>query len=329
MNRKLFWAVAPLAIGVTLCIAAEDKDLPLSDPLSTPWLTTTFREVVPVGSWNLHGDIFVTNNWGGYDGKGHFINQPDFWVINPRLFFCFGLTEVIDFQVSPQWVWNTTQGIWGSSIGDLPVGFDIEIVRRSVWRGVPSVTLTVLETFPIGKYQKFHPHRQGVDQTGGGTYATSIDLVIYQLWMVTGGEDEEGHFLSTSLDLGYTITTPVYVKGFNSYGGGYGTKGKVFPGNSFTTIFNFQYTFYKNWLFSLDTTYIYTGKTRFSGKVGALETGEAASVSSPSTQQLTFSPLIEYDVDENVSFLLGVWFSLWGRNADSFLGGSFSVDLYY
>ncbi len=321
--------VAFLTLLSSYVVSAQRSVPEITDALSTPWLTTTFREVVPVGSWNLNAYIFATNNRGQYSGKGRFIKQPDFWVINPGVFFAVGLTEKIDFQITPQWFWNVTEGISGNNIGDLPLGLDIQLVDRCSYAGIPSIMLTILETFPTGSYQNLHPHGELTDQTGVGTYATSIDVVFYQLWVVLRNGSTEGNFLSTSLDLGYTINPALHVKGFNYYGGGYGTDGKVYPGNSFTTIFNFQYSFNQYWVFSLDTTYIYTGKTKFSGELGVLDTGEPASMAYPATQQLTFAPLIEYDFSQSVSLLLGLWFSAWGRNSTSFIGGTFNLDLYY
>ena len=109
----------------------------------------------------------------------------------------------------------------------------------------------------------------------------------------------------------------VHVHGLNSYGGGPGTHGKVRRGHAYSFDFGYEFSFTQRWVLALDVVYNYAQKTRFSGRA-------TAPVGGPFSDQLSLAPAIEYNVNENLGFLGGVWFTVWGRNSLNFLSGIFS-----
>ncbi len=116
------------------------------------------------------------------------------------------------------------------------------------------------------------------------------------------------------------------MKGFNIYGGGYKTRGKVYPGNAFSAILSFEFTFNEHWVFALDNVYTHANKIRFSGNPGFLVPDLVPStVGGPSTEQLSFAPAIEYNFSSHLGMIAGSWFSAMGRNSLEFRSGIISV----
>jgi hypothetical protein len=298
---------------------------PTEQEILAPWLTGPLLQGIPAGASTVSLYLFATTNTGFYNEKWHFSKQPMFYSINPELFAVFGLNSWMGFQMTPQLVWNITQNQSSINFGDLPMGLDIQLVDKCRFVYFPGVKLSLLETFPTGIYQDLKPSKLGTDATGLGTFITEIDLTFNKTWLIKPQE----HFLNTFITLGYGLNTPVDVRGFNAYGGGYGTEGTVRPGNYFLIIFSFEYSFNKQWAFTMDTEYIYTNKIGFSGDVGVLASGAPAVIAFPSAEQISFTPAIEYNFNDSLGLLAGVWFTAWGRNTTAFISGSFNLNYFY
>jgi hypothetical protein len=86
-------------------------------------------------------------------------------------------------------------------------------------------------------------------------------------------------------------------------------------GSSYSADFGYEFSFTQRWVFALDVVYNYNQKTTFSGRSGGSPVG------GPFSDELSLAPAIEYNVNENLGFLGGVWFSVWGRNSLDFVSG--------
>ncbi len=162
------------------------------------------------------------------------------------------------------------------------------------------------------------------DQTGLGTFGTTFDLVLYKVYHLRGH-----HFLSTTYSAAYTVTTPVHLHGFNIYGGGFGTNGKALPGNSFQGIISFELTLDQNWVLAIDNVYTHTDRTEFFGTVGTAVDGSDATVGTPSSEQISLAPAIEYNFSSHFSITAGCWLTVWGRNSTQFRSGVINLAYTY
>ena len=95
-------------------------------------------------------------------------------------------------------------------------------------------------------------------QTGAGSYNTNLSFNISKvLWWVTL------HPMNFRVSLNYSLPALVGVKGFNAYGGGTGTDGRVHPGIPSKAILGMNTASRKNgsqlWILSMSIT----GKQRF------------------------------------------------------------------
>ena len=85
---------------------------------------------------------------------------------------------------------------------------------------IPSMKFSIRETCPTGKYRNLSPEKGPVEVGGLGSWSTSFIFVAGRLIHLSGA-----HYLTVRFNAAYTIFAPVHVKGFNTYGGGYGTNG--------------------------------------------------------------------------------------------------------
>ena len=134
------------------------------------------------------------------------------------------------------------------------------------------------------------------------------------------------HYLRPRLNLTWIVPAPVHVKGFNAYGGGFGTNGKVYPGQIFNPILSFEYTFTQNWVAAIDIQYIYGFKDRFSGKRGRNKDGTKANVGHDPLQQFSLAPALEYNFSAALGIIAGVWFTVAGDHSSDFVSGVIAIN---
>jgi hypothetical protein len=292
-----------------------------------PWyagpLLTGSATMMPPGSFNIQPYVFVTKNYAAWDHDRKTIHPPQRKIVNPALNgFQIGITDWMDALVTAQAFMQWQEGHRGTGWGDSSFGLGFPLLRQDLYK--PGIKLVISETFPTGRYQKLNPHKGGVDATGAGSYQTAIGLRVAKIFFWS-----YKHPLALRWAYNYVIPSNVHVKGFNAYGGGYGTKGTVHVGNSQQANFAFEYSFTQRWVFANDFVYTWGNKTTFHGNPGTNADGTPAAVGGGSNDQLSLAPAIEYNPNPNLSFLGGVWFDVYGRNTSKFVSGIVSVEYTY
>ena len=86
-------------------------------------------------------------------------------------------------------------------------------------------------------------------------------------------------------------------------------------GPLYSADFGYEFSFSQSWAAALDVVYTYTQKTNFTGRAGTSATGAPNVVGGPFSDQLSLAPAIEYNVNSNIGFIGGVWFSVWEKLA--------------
>jgi hypothetical protein len=297
-------------------------------PAATPWLTGPL--IAPVGVAVTKGHYtfqpyftsgFVT---GAYNGHWKPVSKPNFYNVFLQFLALIGLTEFMDIQIFPGVLFNSTQGKSSTRFSDFPVTLDFQLVRANRFKWFPGIKLSITETFPTGKYQKLGLNKHDTDVSGLGSFSTAPGIVFYKIYHLS-----KQHFLSMTASFEYTYFVPVHVKELNVYGGGKGTRGKVYPGNLSIAIVSFEYTLTQNWALALDNVYTHVDKDRFRGNPGVNADDTPASVGRHSSEVPSFAPAIEYNFSENLGLIAGVWFSAAGRNFLEFRNGIVSFVASY
>lgn len=293
------------------------------DKVEAPWFTGPIfaptSVTIPPGHYNLEPYIFVVANTASYNNDWKSIHRKTFWSSYFQPLVQFGITEWMDSQFYPTLYYNYTKGAGKWVFGDLPIQIGIQLYKNS---GGPTDWITTLklnlkETFPTGKYQKLDPKKLGTDEGGQGSWQTAAQIVWGNL-MYLG----KGHFLSTRVSFQYNLPAPVHVKNLNAYGGGPGTDGTAYPGQSYFVDIAGELSLTQNWVFAIDILGNWTTKSRFKGKTLVKNT-------LPASVQYSLAPAIEYNWNANLGIIFGPWFTVAGRNTFKFTSGIFALNYYH
>lgn len=305
-----------------------------------PWLTgpllASSGNIVPVGHINFQPYIVATARTSFYNNDWQSDAIDTLWNLQFRTPLWIGLTEWADFKISPVWNWNERNGIQQWTLGDFGLQLDIQLHKDTLpyknW--LPSVKVSIRENFPTGKYQKLNPNKFGTDSNGRGCYTTFFSLNMSKLIYLY-----DTHFLNLFFDIGYGLPTKVHVKGFNAYGGGYGTDGVVTPERTFFAVFAAEYSLSRHWAVACDVLATVVSSTGFSGYVGMIPgtptdediepMGIPAVNDNQAGIQYTVSPAIEYNWSENLGLIVGAWLSFAGKNSSHFTSGVISLNYYH
>lgn len=311
------------------CLFGDKVIVPKAIPeIENPWLTgpliTPSSVVVPVGHMNFEPYVYVVANTGAYDRDGNAKKREILWVNSFQPVCEIGITSWMDCQFNPILYYNYTQHKANWAFGDFLFQFDWQLFTprpMDDWR--PYVKLTLGELFPSGKYRNLDPKKKGTDVSGGGSYQTFMAIVfgkLFHLWDV--------HFMTARLNLQYTLPSATYLKGFNAYGGGYGTKARFFPAQNFEFDFGVEITLAKRWALACDLVGTLAGKTHFSGDPGKNADGTKAALGTRSSAQFSLAPAIEYNWSANLGIIGGGWFTFAGRNSARFWSSVFALNYY-
>lgn len=316
---------SPAAIEKELVDA--EKEFSDAKKMFNPWYTGPLlapsATLIEPGSYNIQPYLFTTWNYGKYQQSGKMERSPTLFQIYPQMPFQFGITSWMQGVITLKAQYNKENGRSFFDFADLPISLGFPLLKQGPY--VPAILFSIQEVFPTGKYQKLNPTKNGIDATGSGAYVTNFYLnfgkVVWWWWL--------SHPMAFRLSLEYSVPSNVNVKGFNAYGGGYDTLGKVHPGQTFSADFGYEFSFTQHWALALDIVYNYSFKTTFNGYPGRVAkdiNADLASVGGPYNDQLSLAPAVEYNWNENLGLIVGAWFTLWGRNSTAFASGVFSLE---
>ncbi len=284
------------------------------------WLTgtllTPFEEAIPKGSYVFDFYFYNTADIGEYNSHWHTISSRNYYSLIPSIYFFYGITDRLTLSFFPAVQYTTTDGTSGFGFQDLPCALSYQILQRNTWDYFPGILLSIMETFPAGKYKNLNPHKLYTDQTGDGSFITTFVLTFYDVYCLGG------QYFAPYIDIEYDLWSNISVTGYNTYGGGYGTHGKLSGGDNLDFYFGFEYSFTRHFVLSFDFEYTHKNRLSFSGKQTAF-TGRASS------EQFSIAPAIEYDFNEYFGINTGLWFTLAGRNTPQFVSGIVNFSSFF
>ena len=302
-------------------LSQAEKDFAIAKKMFNPWyggpLITGSGATLPQGLVNVQPYLYYTVNYAAFDENRKSISIKNITEINPKLNLAVGITDRIDIGILIDWL-HLKRGLESSNhVADTTIGLDIGIIKETPF--IPGLKFSISESFPTGKYEKFDPLKAAFESSGSGSYETSFALTTSKVvwWSLL-------HPMVFRFSVNYTIPTKVNVSGFNSYGGGFGTKGTVTPGNAFFLSFGYEFSVYQKLVLALDIAYEYDHSSSFKGTNGTI-LGFPAPVGGRSKDVLSLAPAIEYNFSENLSLISGAWFSVRGRNTANFATGIVSL----
>lgn len=283
-----------------------------------PWFTgpllTPSAHIVAYPHYNFEMYWFFTKNDGLYanDWTTKKISNP-LHQINGQLQMQFGLLKWLDLCLIPQIFYNSRQdigGVW--AFGDFPIRCSLQVRPDPL-----PVRLSIVETLPLGQYRYLQPKLRGLDAGGMGTFATSINIHISKLFLL-----KHERYLATRFFSGYTYKSPVHVRGVTTYGGDQTTKGKVFPGNSINIVCGMEMQITNYFVFAMDVENSIVFPTKFIGKTILPISNNLLS------STFSLAPAIEYNLNEIIGIIAGIWFSIAGKNSTRFFSWVVAINIY-
>lgn len=316
----LFTQETPSPEQVQLQLQQAEADFQKAQTMFSPWYTgpliTPGVAMMPPAHANVQPYLFLMDNYAAFNEDRKSVDLPSsLFQMKSSTSLQTGITDNMDINFV-----FTGQGNWqhhhcGGGFSDLQVVAGFLIYTQSIY--VPAAKLTITQTFPTGKYKRLDSFL--VDSTGAGAYSTQFGLGFSKIifWWTP-------HPLHLRCFFGYSLSTVVNVSGFNSYGGGYGCRGRVRPGNVFTFDFGAELSLTQRWVAALDVVYSATDATKFHGNPGVLKNGTPSVVGTGYADNLSLAPALEYNFNPNMGLIAGAWFSVYGRNSLNFAGGIIS-----
>ncbi len=281
-----------------------------------PWYTgpliTPAPGMMPPGKGNIQPYLFFEGTYATFNKNRKSVSLPhNKYFIELTSGMAFGITDSVDCGVTPSAIVNRQKGQTGGGFNDLTANLGFLITPETLY--IPGMKFTITETFPTGKYNNLSLNGLGLDSTGGGSYQTEFGFAIAKLlwWFYE-------HPVKLRYFVGYTVATPVHVKGFNTYGGDITTRGTVHPGNTLATDFGIECSLTQHLVLALDTVYTAQNRTKFNGST-------ISPVGGGYNDNLSFAPAIEYIWSPDLGIVFGSQFSVYGRNSANFANGQFSV----
>jgi len=293
--------------------------------LFTPWRTgpllTPGAHVSSPGSLGVQPSIHVRKTFAKFDPLRHLKRlSDDIWTVQPTLLIQMGWLSWLDFSINTGAFYTTQAQERAFHWGDSSLALGIQLLEEH--DSLPAVKLSVTESFPLGKYEKLDPRKKGIDATGSGSYITKLGLDFSKEF-----DCFSAHPVVCSVAFSYDIPTSAHVRGYNTYGGGEGTKGSVKVGHTTEIGAGIELSLTQEWVFALDIAYTHSNRSTFSGDRGTalIKTGSPPSVGTPSGYYLSTALAIEYNHSEHLGCIAGVWFPIVGRNSPAFVTGVLSM----
>lgn len=310
-------------------LAADVGDDPdrSKEPQNLPWFTGPL--ITPSGyslsypHYNIEPYLSYTTRYGIYDANRHFVSTDKKRSIQFLLPIQLGIGKNLEFDINLNLIHHSQDGENFTSLGDTGTKLEYQVSDNPT--GFPPAgNIAISVIWPTGHYRNFSVHERNVQDTGGG----SIQTRLMSTWTRTYQLAQESYF-QWRWNFVYSIFSSVHVKGFNSYGGGFGTNGTVYPGNQFDTQIGLQLSLNRNWVLASDFVYKYRSKTKFSGINGTNVYGQEASNALPSSSSWGIAPAIEYNWNTHIGLIGGALFTIAGRNDIAFTSGIIALNIYY
>jgi hypothetical protein len=308
----LFTCLVATCFGVSNVNPTEHDQPWFTGPLLTP----SARVILP-GHINLEPYLFCNIKTGNYGNKWKAISTPTYNQLNPQLQIKLGIYNRIDLSSTIQSFINVSQGKSGSSFGDLPIGIEYQLYQGEPHDWLNYAKLSIQEVLPTGKYRKLNPRLLNTDVGGQGSFITNIGLTFSKLTKLA-----DNHFLGCRCNISTALSCPAKLKGYNIYGGSRETRGKIYPGTSYSFLAGVEYTLTKEFSLACDFQAQYAPRGRFKGFT-------LVPVRDPKSLQFSLAPAFEYNWSSSMGIIVGSWFSLAGRNSSRFISGVAAFNYSY
>jgi hypothetical protein len=301
----------------------------ISSVHAEPWFTGPLLAPsghnIPKGHSNLETYALRIHADGLYNALGQEIQSPLYQttVINP--IFSHGYTDWLDLMLNVPYVINTTRDVHYERLADVAVGAGFQLYEQKGKRDRIDARIFLQEVIPTGRFDHLNPRLLGTDSTGLGSYQTQLSLNLQYLM-----ELFPSHYLRTRLVLSHLRFSSVDLHGLSSYGGSAGTQGRIQPGHENDVDLAFEYTLTQHWVAVMEG-YVSQGSESLFNGIFNIEGigGPKDNVGFDRYSEKALAPAIEYNFNENVGIIGGVWFPVAGTNTGHYTTYLLALNIFW
>jgi hypothetical protein len=236
-----------------------------------------------------------------YDAIGGRTNS-----VNSLTYLLYGLTDRLTIGLVPTAGYNSVRGGpdgSGARLGDTQIRAQYALTSLDAARGIPDISLALIESLPIGKYDRLGGRPS--DGFGNGAYTTALAFYSQMVFWLPNGR-----LLRTRLDLSEGLSSRTTIEDVSVYGTDMGFRGHARPGNAFSADASFEYSLTRNWVLALDLIYNHGGAAIIRGTQGP----KAILLNSGTSDGLGIAPAAEFSWTPNLGVLFGVRIITQGHN---------------
>ncbi len=307
MHRALLLLLLPFAPLLS-------ESLPDSTGAYTPWYTGTLQasasQNAAPGQLVIQPYFDTLYRYGSYDDrwKYHPLEIKEWGFVN-TLYVQWGLTDRLDFSITPEMITSFQNGTSETLFSDLNTQLGIQILQQLPGTWVPDVRFILQVEWPTGKFDNGELPRLATDFSGLGAFQVGGIIAIGKTFYTY-----PEHPFRLNFNLGYTGLSDVTIKGISVYGGDPFTFGVMHPGTAFFMYLTGEVSITQRLALAVETFFEYKGQNRFEGIniFNPFENVERFS--------LNIVPQVEYSWTANMGVVGGVTYQFTGYNSVALVG---------
>lgn len=322
-----------LALGASAIASATSTGAVTQQSLDDAWWTGPLLAAspgtLPRGHWLIEPYVFDVMTRGHFDRNGTLQSAGAAHEFGNQSYVEYGLVDGFTLGLIPRLGFHESaagQDSSGFAVGDVTLQGAYGLTQFKPGSWIPTTSLVIGETFPIGKYDRLTGPTDGA--LGSGAYSTTLSFYSQTyFWM------PNGRILRTRLDVSYQISQWASVSGVSVYGTDNGFNGRAHPGPSFVSDLAFEYSATQSWVLATDVWWEHDGNTRVQGSyappAGSPLMAALATVDSGSGQLLYVAPAVEYNWNARMGVIAGARIAAAGRNATATTTPVFAVNMVF
>ncbi len=247
---------------------------------------------------------YFSSNWNRSIHLFEQAFQPYIWV---------GLHDRFDLMFAPVFSYRRQNEYSNLNLEDFSAELGFQLIEPKSLEDM-SCKVSMGQTFPTGKFQKFNSIKSKVQQRGSGAWGSYILISLGKLFLA---ENYLGTKVCSNLILQHC--SKVSLEGINSYGGSVGFKGKVKPGLIGKINLSLESTITKNFSYAFDLNFQFNRPYKVIYK-----NGNGALIPQVHSYELLIAPALEYNPSSDKGFILGILAPVLKKNYDSSFGFMFA-----
>jgi hypothetical protein len=269
--------------------------------------------------------------------RGHFLIEPYLYDVigthsngfGSLTYINYGLANRFTVGVIPTFGYNKlTTGLSsaGIGLGDVTVQGQFRLRQFHEGSWLPTISATVQETFPTGKYDQLGDRPS--NGLGGGAFTTTVAIYTQTyFWM------PNRRILRMRFNVSQAFSREVSVEGVSVYETGANFRGHADPGTSSLVDASWEYSLTRRWVLALDATYRYTANTRVvgnnvSGQSGPQNPGSIL-VNLGSAETSGFAPAVEYSWKSTIGVIVGTRVIPGGHNTPMTVTPAIAINIVH